>query len=677
MTNGTFGTKRLSMVRKEEGKQITEQVINAEDQPSDLQTLFKELNVVRRQFGLYGPDHPNAKTALSNLVPIIAKYVKNHGPSTFVFTKQAVIVNDHCYKATEDSIELCTRLRARGCMAVTLLQDIPQQQLNEFFLFLNVEPQTVILEGGPSTYLRSRGVSRIVVTEAVYTTGDDSEAEARDSRTEMTSQDLDRALVAVIDWLSRRDDDNDSSVPHLPIDSLLSDPNKGAKLIREAVTKLHTSRRALSTKELSAEAINDLKELASSDPEKWDEATPQIRKAVLKLPREMRPVSIDFGAEEGKATPEKGKCAVDVAEVEALLSGDLGGMPNAVDLHSVLGMQHFDMFFGVKAIGLISSWQKELEPAAFVRSSGNTFALLMAWEGNASEHGRIARALANLIPRAVEVGDPDLALELADKLVKEAEREDNVRWRTTNVVSALQAINVQVLVPLVKNALENDAYRPTAASLLRMLPQLALNLADLLCTNLSSSVRESLKQGIALSGRSAIPVLGRILVEGTPVGRESAFQVLIDMKNNSAFAEIERALGCVEPEFQVRAFDMLGETQSPLAVKICLTALESKFRDVRCAAIRALGKLGASSAVWYLVPFAAPRLFSRISLAERTAAIYSLGQMAGADMLPLLEKIANHRPIFRRQSYESIRQAAYQAIANIKSRLSEGSQIAA
>jgi len=668
----------LVMPEGEERKQIIDQIAKAEDQPQDLRDLFKALNVARRQFSLYGAEHPNTDAALSALIPVLDCYVKTHGPSTFILTKQAIIVNDQCYSPSDESLELCGRLRSRGCMALTLLQDIPAQQLHEFFMFLNVEPQTIIAEGGPSTYLRRRGVSRLVVTEAVYTTGDGTGSDIQtDGGTELDSSELDRALVAAIDWLSKREDDKDDSLPQLPIGSILSDPSKGAKLIREAVTKLHSSQRSGSTAELSIEAINNMKGMASTDPDKWDQATPQIRKAILKLPKEMRPTSIEFGTEANETSSSTDGHVVDVMEVETLLARDLEQSPTGKSLRSVLGLDYFELFLKAKTTGLMSSWQQELEPRAFIQSSGDTFAILMNWENNASEHGRIARALAQLVARAIDMNESEFALDLAEKLVKEAECDDSRRWRTTNVQAALQTLDIAILKPIVQKGLMSEAHRKIAASLVKMLPSLALSLADLLCSGLSETVRRSLEEGIARSGRSAVPILGKLLVEGTPEGQESALRILIGMKDEAAIREIEKCLDSVDSKFHAHILEMLTGIRSPSVTRICVNSLSSKDSEVRCAAMYTLGKVGEPWVVSHLIPFVVPRFFQRVSMTERLTAIRSLGQIAHPDALQALERIASHRPLLGRQGYEPIRMSAQQAIADIRSRLTETLPLAA
>ncbi|MGB9588821.1 MAG: HEAT repeat domain-containing protein, partial [Armatimonadota bacterium] len=237
--------------------------------------------------------------------------------------------------------------------------------------------------------------------------------------------------------------------------------------------------------------------------------------------------------------------------------------------------------------------------------------------------------------------------------------------------------DIAILKPIVQKGLMSEAHRKIAASLVKMLPTLALSLADLLCSGLSETVRQSLEEGIARSGRSAVPVLGQLLVAGTPEGKESALRILIGMNDELALREIENSLGGVDPKFHAHILEMLADIRRPSVTKICIASLGSKHSEVRCAAMHTLGKAGEPRVVSHLIPFAVPRFFQRVSMTERLTAIRSLGQIGHPDALDVLEKIRDHRPLLGRQGYELIRAAAHQAIADIRSRETETLPLAA
>jgi len=641
-----------------------------DEQPVLLKEFLKAINAARRQSSLYGSDHQNTRKMIEELIPVIENFVNHFGPSTFVFTQDAILINNCCFRASTDSRGLCQRLRARGAMAITLLQDVPCEQIAEFLAFLNIEPKGIVQQGGPSAYLRGHSVTRIVATEAVYSSQEDSDGEDKE-RFETDSAPADRAVLAAIEWLTKQErQEHKEEIPRLPITDILSDPTKAAKLIREAVTKLHASRRSGTSAEMATEAINGMKDLASSDPQKWDEATPQIRKAILKLPQEMRPAAIAFAGEDDAALGELSPCKViDAGEVEALVAEAFDSPDEAGSEKGISAFHNLESLFGVKTSGLLSSWQRELQPASFIESSARTYATLMAWETSAAEHGRVAHALASLISRSLEMNDSELALELTGSLIEEVNRHDDIRWRAANAKSALQSLDLQMLKAMVEDALEkNDLHsQEVAASLVEILPTLALNLVDLLGDTTPASFNDSLKRGIAKSGRAAAPLLGKLLGGGPSPARESALEVLIGMKSEAAISEIEAISKKTAPAFLIRALDMLTEIRSPSVTRVCIGCLRRKSPDVRCAALYALGKLDDESALPHLIRFAMRRGF-RIGLDEQLTAVESLGRSGPPEVVELLERLARRRPLIGRSRHELVRAAAQKAIAEIASR---------
>ncbi len=260
------------MTRPDDDK--TTDPIPLEKQPPVLRDMLSAINAARRQSSLYGADHPNTLSAAGELSNTIDEFAASFDRATLVFTRKAVIVNDRSCFASADSQELFERLRARGVMAITLAGSPGPEQAAAFLAFLNTEPAAIRADGGASSYLRKHAVSRIVATDAVYTSGDGFEDDDSTSRADWTEDAMDRAVGAAIDWLSRQDEDAEEQPPRLPITDILSRPDQAAKLIREAVTKLHASRRQETPGELASEVVHDLKDLARSDGERMGQLYP-------------------------------------------------------------------------------------------------------------------------------------------------------------------------------------------------------------------------------------------------------------------------------------------------------------------------------------------------------------------------------------------------------------------
>jgi hypothetical protein len=650
--------------------------------PPVLRELLRATNAARKLVSLYGADHPNTVNVVTALAVTIEEFVASLGRATLVFAKDSVVVNDHRYVSSSESEEMFHRLRARGVMAVTLVGPPSSEQVREFLAFLNAEPRDIRQQGGPSEYLRGHGVSRIVATEAVYTgSGESREEDGVPGEARLTPDGVDHAIAATINWLCRHDKEPDE-IARLPIFEILSQPDMAARLIQEAVTKLHASRRQESLGELTSEVIDDFKDAAWPDARQWDGATPQIRKAISKLPREMRPPPGGFSPDTHDVSDGPGDAAatsVDTGDVEAMVAeavkSQLGG--GAGGAGPDLGA--FESLFGARADGMLSTWRTELQPASVIRSAGNTFTALLIWANSATEHSGIAHALASLIPRALDIGDVGLALEFAGNLVEEVKRHDKLDWRSINARSVLEGLELPVLRSLVERALKAGTLRAdeVAVSLVETLPNLAMNLTDLLGAAGESHFQQCLKREIVLSGRVALETLGRLLRSGSAASRRSALDMLTEIGSASAVREIGAALEGADPEFTVSVLKVLPRVRIPSVTAVCLEALESDSSEVRCAALRALGELGDESALSQIVRIATRRVFRAANLAEKIAAIEALGQSGGVEELKCLERIAGRRPLIARVGYAAVREAAQRAAAQIRARQAQAQARAA
>jgi hypothetical protein len=518
-----------------------------ERQPPMLVTLLTAINAGRRQMSLYGADHPNAGQCAGELSDTCKEFIDTFGRSTLVFTKTTALVNEHNYAASSESQELFQRLRDRGVMAVTVVAPPGPEQAAAFLGFLNAEPDDVRSQGGASTFLRKRGVSLIVATDAMYTSGD--EATDEDDSPQLTgsdSEEMDRALAAVVHWLLKQDEDEDE-VPRLPIADILSRPDEAAKLIREAVTKLHASRRQETRGEIASEVVHYLRELAADDPDKWDSATPQIRKAISQLPRSLRPEIAGFTEEE--ESEDDGKHApmshtADIFEVEAQVAEALNDTLDSDSGNALPAPDAFSSLFGASPCGLLSAWRKELQPEMVMGSSGRTLETLMVQETGGPEHERIAIALAGLLPRAVEMKDFGSARAIADSLMRETQHGDPRDWRAVNARSALQGLDMGVLKQVVQAcaASADLAARQTACQLVEVLPELALQMVELLGNREIGDLSGFLTRGVASCGAAAVGPLGNLMAQGADRAKDLALEALIEINSPAAIREIGRAL---------------------------------------------------------------------------------------------------------------------------------------
>lgn len=634
-----------------------------EPQPVVLVNLLLALNAARRQMSLYGSDHPNTAQSAQALAGNFKEFGEAFGRSTLVLTQTAALVNEHGYAASSESQELFQRLRARGVMAITIVSPPPPEQIVAFVGFLNDDPEEMRRQGGASASLRKRGVSLIVATDAVYSSGDESDsAEENAQKSALDPKDMDRALGAAVDWLLRQDEEEDDA-PRLPIAEILSHPDEAAKLIREAVTKLHASRRQDTHGEIASEVVHDLKDLASDDPDGWDSATPQIRKAMSKLPKDMRPEVAGFtGADECEKDESRVRSShlADIFEIEAQVAEVLDEA-SAVDAdRAIPAPDAFSSLFGASPCGLLTAWRKELQPDVVMGSSGRTLETLMVQETSGSEHERIARALAGLLPRAVEMKDHASARAIADGLMREIRGNDPSDWRAVNARSALRSLDKAILRQAAEAwaALDDPDAGRSACHMVELLPELALQMIDVLGRRDLGDLDRAVARGIAGCGAAAVGPLGGLLTEGREGAKDLALDALIRMNTTAAIREIGQALREADEAFTIRALAKLASVKHPDVVDASVDLLSSSSAGVRRAALAALGELAVPTTVPAIVQAASRRGLGHDDVAEKIAALEALGRIDCDESREFLERMAARRPLIGKKRYEAVRQTA-------------------
>lgn len=627
-------------------------------QPQVLGDLLRSLDTARKCSSLYGADHSNAIEAFEGLLAALEEFGSAFERATCIFGDNEVIINDRIFRPSTESREISRRLRARGVMAVTFAGAASVEEIGEFLGFLSAEPREIRREGSPSVYLRTRGVLRIVATDALYSTGEDSPEGIAPERSSACLGDVDRAIAAAIDWLSKQDEGGEKC-PRLPIAQILSQPDMAARLIREAVTKLHASRRGSTDGELATEVIHDLKGLAANESEDWDSAAPQIRRAIAKLPSDMLPAASGFSVEPKEPGDDASSSATDVDEVEMLVAAELRRQGGS-DQSTAIDISPIEHLFGATATGLLSNWRKELLPKSVILSSGGTLDTLMIWEDSPAEHARIAQALAAMISRAIAMSDVSSAVMFAQDLVKEADRRGEEPWRSANAIAALRSVEVSVLQTAVDGALASREYwmKETAAALVGMLPNLALACASMLGRCEGELFGESLRKGIVGSGQSALSVILALVHNGPATSREAALGLLAEISWPAAIGEIASIVRGPDDNLAACALAKLAGNRTSEAVAICVEGLSHRDERARVAAICSLGEIGGDTALDHLVRIAKRRSPMRDNTPERIAAVRAMARLGRPEAIAHLEAIAGSTPLFGRGRYEAVKVAA-------------------
>lgn len=622
--------------------------------PETVAHFIKGIGAARRQVSLYGSDHPVTETIISDLTARIEDFVAVYERPTLVLSDRATVVNHHQFASCTDSRELCERLRARGVVAFSLVGIPSTEQLIEFLAFLNVEPREVQAAGGAADYLRARKVTSIVAVEALYGSGEDSEEPQE--LLGAVPEDIDPIVAAALEWLTQQDDETEDS-PRIPICQILSDPDATAKLVWEAVTKLHASRRESSKAEIAGEVVQDLRTLASDDAAGWDSSLPQVRKAISKLPEDARPAFSGID----RVSSDRGGRVVEVAAVENMLAGV---RPNDDSANPELLLKSLEGLFGAQPAGKLSNWECELKPESILVSSVRTLETLMAWESNALEHGRMARALAALVPSAIESGDRELALRIAGNLAQEAERACDVEWRRTNAAAALASIDVDLLRGLVVGAMEGLSYgdKEHASMIIRAVPTVALRTAEQLLCCADPVLAESFRSGLSRCGREAAAELSRCLSEGSPAVQERALEALVEIGSYQALNAVADACNGDDPVLASKALAAFSRFPGPIASNACVRALSHRSPEVREAAIAALGALQDPDTLSYLIRIALRTSPLRKNTREQVEAVKALARFPHPESRRCLEAIARPRGLLGRLRPETVRSAAQKAL---------------
>lgn len=663
------------MSEREHEPQVQQKVRKTE-LPTELQDIIKSFNVTRSQCSLYGPNHPSTKEMAQNVANALTDFLDSFGPATLVFSRDAVLLNDRYSAPTPDSQALFQRLHARAVMAITFTGPPPVGQLIDFLSFLNTDPSEIREHAGPSAYLREMGVTKIAATQAEYASNNENDSHHGDGEIPAASS-LDRAVAGAINWLSRHDDD--VGLPRVPISEILADPEMAARLIREAVSKLHASGRTEPSAELATKVIREMRDMSADDPSGWDNAAPRIRKAILKLPKHLRPGIAGFESDSEAKPPDPARLTVDSAEFDAKLSRLLPDLELTGDAQGLPTIENLDGLFNARCKGLLPNWQVELQPDRLAQASGRSFLMLMAWEGNAAEHSRIAHRLAGLVRVEMEMGSLDTAVGLAEGLAEEASRADALPGRCTNAVNALESLGLPILKAILEHAvLSNDRrFHRTAGQMVECVPELAVNAIEMLGCSTSVQFMDSLKIGVCKADKSAAPSLRRLIESKSPMAKEFALDVLIDACGDWASRELEEGLGHAPPELIIAALAKLRSHMSTSAVRLCVRQLRHRCCEVRCSALAALRNAGDEEAFPHVVACALRPGFLGRRERDQIAAIRALGAFDLPEAVIVLKNLAARRSLLFPSRTRRIREAALAAIRDIGSTSGDSQEKAA
>lgn len=180
-----------------------------------------------------------------------------------------------------------------------------------------------------------------------------------------------------------------------------------------------------------------------------------------------------------------------------------------------------------------------------------------------------------------------------------------------------------------------------------------------------SDVREALGAGIrALApGREAMFI--ELLDNGDPLTVEGATRWIAALKLEEAAPRLADLLGHADAAVRLAAVEAMQELRTSVGAGALVKALEDTDRGVRIAAARALGRLRYAPARPQVEAAIASRRIRETDITERIAVFEAFGSLAGAEGIPLLERILTGKSMLGRREPPEMRASAALALARI------------
>lgn len=634
------------------------------EMPKDASNLLRSINRALLSAGLYDKGHPNALGCLQNLVDIVTQQFEQSPKITYMFTKEAIFVNDVPYTNSTDSIHLFHKLRMRGVLSITFNLPITCEQVDGFIAFLLEEPQDIRENGGPEKYLQDHGVTSVTLTEAIYVLEEgDNELSDINPDANSESSDLENVDTAV-KWLTSRRKSADA--PDVSLIDLLANTQSASVLIIQAVERLCQEAFPCSESQITSEIIDDFRELANGDREKWDNATPQIRKSISKLPLHLRPVISGFASV--SSADMEGYDVVDVGQMESRISQIFIKPDGDLRPEQDLNESDLDPLFKMKTRGLLSSWEAELEPSSILSACGSTYESLLTWSSSREEHMRIAGAISTMVVRAMESGDVNTAVFLIEILIKETRQEHADAWRNVNARDVLINTDFSTLKKLAESALRNLNYhhKEISAMLVEIIPNLALSMISMLGTYRSEPFDNSLRNGVKIAGDRSLMLLTGLLKNGSISAKESALDVLVDIGSMLALGELASIIEGPDIDLACRALSKIGDKYNSRIINACHAAITGKSPDLQRAAIDAVRRMNEKSSIPLLESIAMHGSLKPELIDIRIEAIKVLGEIGEEAQVTTLERVVRNQPLIGRKQYAAVSDAAKLAIEQIR-----------
>ncbi|HYJ79414.1 MAG TPA: HEAT repeat domain-containing protein, partial [Longimicrobiaceae bacterium] len=271
---------------------------------------------------------------------------------------------------------------------------------------------------------------------------------------------------------------------------------------------------------------------------------------------------------------------------------------------------------------------------------------------------QVVGILSDVLPTLLGAGKLELAAQVLGELVRIATSGGRLPGP---VIRALRSLFDQLADPLTVAELVRTVEQAGPAvseeslgGLLAYFPPEALG--PLLKAGETSAVPAVRRTVLAAAERLVEASRGQatqLLRDPDPGVAGGAARILGRLRVAAAAPDIGRLLARPEAAVRVAAVEALQELRSPGAAGALEAALEDQEREVRVAAARALAALRYAPAREKLEAAIDSRRLRDADLTERIAFFEAYGGLAGADAVPLLERVLNGKSwLGRRESPE-------------------------
>ncbi|HEX6748480.1 MAG TPA: HEAT repeat domain-containing protein [Longimicrobium sp.] len=292
-------------------------------------------------------------------------------------------------------------------------------------------------------------------------------------------------------------------------------------------------------------------------------------------------------------------------------------------------------------------------------------------DGGALRQEQIVGILGDLLPMLLGAGRLDTAGLILGELVKIATGGQRLPAPVMRELRSLfeQLADSATVAELVRTVEESGAAVSEASlgTLLSYFPPDALGpLLKAAETSASPAVRRTVQAAAERLAGSAREHVTRLVGDQDSAVAAGAARLIGRLRIATAAGEVARLLRRTEAATRLAAVEALQELRSPMASEALQGALEDADGKVRVAAARALSDLRYAPAKATLEAALDSKRLRESELTERIAFFEAYGGLAGAEGVPLLEKILNGKSWLGRRESPEIRACAALGLGKIR-----------